>query len=377
MAASIQSPPLKRDHLAVALASGAAITLQLALTRLLSITLWHHFAFLVVGLALLGFGTAGSFLARRGLLARGDRTLHDALSRRALLAAGATLASLTLALSLRPNPLALFRDPETAITLALMALLATLPFLGAGLVIGTAISGWSARAGKVYAADLIGGGLAAALVVPTISSLGALGLCALAISMLALSAMLFGLSTAHHRGHALAATLVVVSAFGVFQDEDAWVVPAPSKELARVHRPSEGKHWVEHRIWTPHGRIDVSHRFPGIPLLAGDIHGIHPWWIRIVTQDGAAPTTIHEISEDPGELTFLRHATTAAVWVMRGATLGIERKLSFRKRPRALVIGAGGGIDVMMAVAYGAHRVIGVDVNPAILDLTRKRFRDF
>jgi hypothetical protein len=58
--------PALTDLVAVALASGAGIAIQIAYTRLFSITLWHHVAYLVVGVALLGAGLAGAHLTSRG-----------------------------------------------------------------------------------------------------------------------------------------------------------------------------------------------------------------------------------------------------------------------------------------------------------------------
>ena len=52
-----------RRHLALATISGAVIAYQLALMQLLSLIQWHHFASLIVAVALLGFGAAGTFLA--------------------------------------------------------------------------------------------------------------------------------------------------------------------------------------------------------------------------------------------------------------------------------------------------------------------------
>jgi len=57
---------------AIALLSAAAIAYELLLTRLFAITLWHHFAYMVISLALLGYGASGTLLvfARHLLLKR-------------------------------------------------------------------------------------------------------------------------------------------------------------------------------------------------------------------------------------------------------------------------------------------------------------------
>ena len=52
------TPPL----IAVALISGAALAFEILLMRLFSIVLWHHFAYMIISLALLGYGAAGALL---------------------------------------------------------------------------------------------------------------------------------------------------------------------------------------------------------------------------------------------------------------------------------------------------------------------------
>jgi len=53
----------------VALASFSALLLELALTRLFSVVLFYHFAFLAISIALLGLGAGGvfAFLLKRRL----------------------------------------------------------------------------------------------------------------------------------------------------------------------------------------------------------------------------------------------------------------------------------------------------------------------
>ncbi|HET6468782.1 MAG TPA: hypothetical protein VFG43_10435, partial [Geminicoccaceae bacterium] len=48
--------------LAVALVAGGALAFEVLLTRILAIVHWHHFAGMVISLALLGYGASGSVL---------------------------------------------------------------------------------------------------------------------------------------------------------------------------------------------------------------------------------------------------------------------------------------------------------------------------
>src|SRR5690348_15107474 len=52
-----------RHYLGLFLISLATLLLELSLTRVLSVSLWYHFGFLVISTALLGFGASGVTLA--------------------------------------------------------------------------------------------------------------------------------------------------------------------------------------------------------------------------------------------------------------------------------------------------------------------------
>ena len=73
---------------AVAVLSAATLGYEILLTRLFSIVQWHHFAFLVISVALLGFGASGTFL-----LVLGDRIRGGVESFLALAALGFGLAA--------------------------------------------------------------------------------------------------------------------------------------------------------------------------------------------------------------------------------------------------------------------------------------------
>ena len=55
--------PMLRLHLSLAMISAAVIAFQLALMQLLSLVQWHHFASMIIAVALLGFGAAGTCLS--------------------------------------------------------------------------------------------------------------------------------------------------------------------------------------------------------------------------------------------------------------------------------------------------------------------------
>src|SRR5205085_6210199 len=79
--------------LALLLTSAALLDLEISLTRFFSFTIWYHFAYLTISVALLGFGSTGAIVAAfPGFLARrGERFLVAAL----VLAAVVTIAGIS------------------------------------------------------------------------------------------------------------------------------------------------------------------------------------------------------------------------------------------------------------------------------------------
>lgn len=385
-----ESRPNASVYAAVFLTSAAAIATQVAFTRVFSITLWHHFAYLVIGIALLGFGVAGSYLTTRGIEALGAGTgpddgtpVEDALVRRALAAGAMTLVAAALCGAVRCNPLELFDDPAVTVSLTFIVVLSALPFFGVGLVIGTALTLYRNRAGSVYAADLLGAGAGGALCTFALGWVGAIGVLFASSAVMAGAGLLLALGVRSRlRGRAAIVFALLAAASGLRGDDDSWIFAAPGKEITYFHLPHYGIENIEHRAWTPHGRIDVSKELQlaiGMGGEFGSVKDLHRP-THYITQDGAAPTALIDMrGKTPEDLEFLFHGTAAAVWNLRGdgrwnddGTVAPGPKTG----ANALVIGVGGGIDLLMALAHGASRVTGAEINPEMLRL-QELYADF
>ncbi|MCK5558254.1 MAG: hypothetical protein KAJ01_07750, partial [Candidatus Hydrogenedentes bacterium] len=151
--------PLFRTRLAVALISSAAIALQLALMRELSLRFWAHFAYMVISVALLGFGASGTgiSLLRRRIL------VHP----RGWICGLAMAFSLSIPLSLRAGRAVPLDVQYLAWNLsqlgaaAALELIMFIPFLLAGMMVGVALLDLPRRLNGHYAANLVGSGAGA------------------------------------------------------------------------------------------------------------------------------------------------------------------------------------------------------------------------
>src|SRR5215831_123599 len=110
----MSSPPLA----AVALLSAAVLGYEILLTRLFSIILWHHFAYMIISTAMLGYGAAGTFvaLARRTLLPRFGPVFVTASAAFGIFA----VASFLLAQRVAFNPLEMLWDSQQPLKLLLV-----------------------------------------------------------------------------------------------------------------------------------------------------------------------------------------------------------------------------------------------------------------
>jgi MFS family permease len=151
---------------AISLVTAGALAYEVLLTRLFSIIQWHHFAYMAISIALLGYGASGSFLV----------LFQDRLRPRftAVFALGATLfgvsavAAFAVAQRLPFNALAAIWEPGQLLYLVAYYLLFAIPFFCAATCVGLALATFPNHIGRVYRYDMLGGGAGALGVVATL-----------------------------------------------------------------------------------------------------------------------------------------------------------------------------------------------------------------
>ena len=153
---------------AISLTSFSALLLELALTRLFSVVLFYHFAFLAISVALLGLGAGGVFayLWRNWLAGFETRRLAATLSSGNAVAIVFTLfVVLHVPVSLDLSRGNLFHLTEIYMTSAV-------PFSFTGLIFSVVFAREARQVTRLYGADLLGGALACLAVVPLLNWLG-------------------------------------------------------------------------------------------------------------------------------------------------------------------------------------------------------------
>jgi hypothetical protein len=335
------------------------LTFEVSLTRIFSFILFNHMTYLVVSVALLGFGAAATYLTTRQQDASKDDERF--LARHAALFGVSAIASILLISRLHfyVEDMVRYGDFSNVISLVAMVLLAGAPFFFAGACIGHILSRSGEDVTRLYFADLAGAAGGAVLAVVLLTWIGGTAAC---LAMGALGFLIAALSGAKRRGRYLALCAGgLLFAGWVAKTEWVTLYAPPDKPLFRRHGE------VERIEWHPIARIDVTreldqfHSFGG--ALAPNFLGQAPV-TRLVFQDGGALTGIIEPQGTPEQTPVLGAYMQGAAYVVR-------------PRAKALVIGCGGGVDVEIALHHRARHVVAVDVNPEMIALIRDVYSDF
>jgi hypothetical protein len=325
---------------------------EIAATRILSVVLWYHWAFLAVSLAMLGLGAPGAWFSLRP-------PRPESLSRWLVLAA--LLLPLSVVAILRWNPA--LASPSWRVAYTMLCLLP--PFLALGAAVcQILLEAREERVGAVYAADLLGACAAAVLVIPLMHRVATPKL-VVAVAAAPLIAAWLAAPRPLRPGLAAAGALAAAG-IAALLGFDAPLRVGYSKSY------DETQLGLLLERWTPMARLAVfdgvfwvEDRGTGFGWGLGSRvpRGAHPkeYWIE---QDGSAGTPITNFD---GDLARVSHLLYDVV------TLGFQ----VGEPERVAVIGAGGGRDVLAALVSGAKQVDAVEINPHLVEILSTRFRDF
>lgn len=328
------------------------LTLQLEFlqTRIYSFALWHHFVYIAVTMALLGFSASGTALFLSTTL---KRLSDEKFYKFALL--GFSLSSfLALKYSLLPvnNTFALAPNLNIALSLILTYTLSMIPYFFAGLIIGGALYRNPQLTGKLYFLNLVGSGLGCVSFVYLISIFGA-------GRLLALTSLLVLIPLFSWLKHKITIKVVVLTwalFLGVclFFGETLRILkitPEAHKQIRSIFKEHTK---IEFTQWNPISRIDVISG-PSNPLL------------KYVVMDGDAEAKLLPLT---GIDQMLKTSFGGGGQADRNAAY----LLLNRKPDRTLVIGAGGGFDVGTAILRGSLAVDAVEINPTTVWIATKLY---
>jgi hypothetical protein len=347
---------------ATALVSAAAIAYEILLMRVLSIVQWHHFAWMVISLALLGYGASGTFIA----LARKKLEPHfgTAFAASALLFSVSMPVCLQLCQRVPFNALQVVWDPVQLLYLAVLYLLFIVPFFFAATCIGLALTCRSTRLEKIYFSDLLGAGAGALGVIGALFLLHPGQVPSLLASAALLASFLPGRRPRLRLLPAAQSAWLVLLLAGFHPGMAAL-------EISEYKGQRQALAVVGSRIVaeasSPLGLLTVVASpqvpFRHAPGMSFNSPHLPPEQLAVFT-DGEGMSVINRYSGAPESVAYLGETTAALPYRLLVA-------------PSVLVLGAGAGSDVLLALQQGARRVDAVELNPQVTGLVTGRFREY
>jgi spermine/spermidine synthase len=335
------------------LLSLAALLLELALTRVLSVANWYHFGFLVISTALLGFGASGVTLSLWTKL-REDTPLDHALASLALLFGFISLASFWLMQRIPFKPFLLLLDRWQLVYTLLYYLVLAAPFFCSGLAISLLLSRGGREVNRLYAADLMGAGLGCAAVCGVMPAFGGSGSIVFAAMLGVVAALAFNsfrLSKLTVLAGVAATGMLALS----FAAEHALPIRVIPEKRHPLLPPEQSPIYTK---WNSFSRIDV-YDAPALDEARPD-----PGFLSIIIDAGAAGTGMDDLST--GARNYLAHAPQ-----YRPPGLVYVGK----EHPKVLIIGSGAGREVLEGLYFGASSITAVEINPIINDIVTKHMR--
>lgn len=359
------SAPHRTTYIGLFFVALATLMYEILLTRIFSVTLLYHFAFVALSLAMFGM-TAGAlavYLAPRLFPPdRLDHRLAAAAVAFPIVLVWSFLTQLSIPFQVYPSVVAIY---GVVLTYAVIAV----PFFTSGIVVCLALTGFPRAVGRLYAADLGGAALGCVLLILVLDwSDGPT-----AVLWIALLASVGGVALATTSGSgrlrrvAIGTSIVLaVAAIGhtilVWRGTPVFRILYTKASPLVEPRPLYDK-------WNSYSRVRVTgHPDRLSPPIGWGLSQTLPSGIELnqlqLDIDVWAGTTMTRFTGDLEAVRHLAYDITNIGYYLR-------------PQPNALVIGAGGGRDVLSALAFGARTVTAVDINRNIIDTVNGRYGDF
>ena len=359
--------------LSVALLAGSIIAYEITLVRLFSIAQWHHFAHMIISLALLGFGASGTAISLTQRWLMGSRSKFDVVGQRfhnvyticGLLYSICVVGCFVLHQYVPFNPLMLVWQPSQVLSVFALYLILSFPFFFGAACIGLALLRFAGNVNRLYFFDLFGSGIGALGVIVTmylippaqnLTLISAVGFCAVLIAN-------WGSWRAQHWRRVVLITGFAAAFIGYLLFNPVTIRISPYKGLSSALNFPDAQ--ILNERHSPLGvlhvvRSGLIRAVPGLSLKAQ--HPVQPQ-LGLFT-DADAMTAITDFRGDLSKLGYLGDTTSALAYHL------IEP-------PCVLVLGTGGGGDVLNALYHGAVSVDAVELNPQVLELVAKEHGDF
>jgi len=342
---------LKRLQLALLFNSISIISYQIVLIQILSFVQWYHFAYMIISIAMLGFGTAGTvlFLFKDKLLKNSSKILPVIL-----ILSGLTMpivVYLSQTSSIRFDTMLYFIGNYQIVKLLLTYVLFTIPFLLGALAIGIIFTKHVNSIGKLYFSNMIGSGFGGLLILvltwiffpeklPSVVGLFAV------ISGL----VLFNRIKKEFYFISLFSSIILAICF-LYSPE---LQPSEFKNRSKTLLLQDSK--IIDRQTSPHGVIEIIsspmiRSADGLSLkFQGEVKGGY----AIFSNGDLSGTLLSKNQNDSSN--FLNYTTAQLPFVIKN-------------RDKVLILNSGSGIEILRSLNAGAKSIVAVEPNTSLVDI--------
>lgn len=318
----------------------SGLVLEVSITRIFSAAIWYHFAFVAVSVALVGLGASGLVVQHRVNKLKGkwaeNLTIYSAWG---------------IAIFIPITLFVMHALASQVIYLPLFMILFSVPFFLVGIIISAAFNAFASVAGRLYAADLIGASAGALLVVLFLVLTGGEGATLIVGLIAAIGGTIFSRIAKNTKKTVVSLMFVAFAISLIFLNHATQIFAIPTDPTAQKDLPIYLREHPGSKIvkteWNSFSRIDV---------VEGGASG--EGLVAKVFIDGGAGTNI--ISWD-GNTESRQELST---WM---------QYLPFKmmQDPKVLVIGSGGGRDVVASLVSGSKDTTSVEINPIIYETVK------
>ena len=347
----------------ISLLSAAALGYEVLLMRLFSIIQWHHFAYMIISLALLGYGISGTLIAlfQKHLLKHFNLVYPGLL----ILFSLSTLSCYLIVQQIPFNAEAIFWDPLQLIYLLSLFLLLSIPFIFAASAICLALAQYPDHISRLYGMDLLGAGAGSFVIILLLFLVFPMT----ALILIALLGLLSAFAAAWElnlRQRRLLNTIIIIAGCIIFfTGLNSTLNISPYKELSQILRIN-GTQIIEQNS-SPLGLLNVVES-PVVPLR--HVPGLslnnfqEPLPQLGLFTDAGGMTAITRYPQHSNELAYFDQLTSALPYHLN-------------KIQRLLIVGAGGGSDILQAQYHQVDNIDAIEINAQVVDLLNNEFAEY
>jgi hypothetical protein len=338
----------------VALVAAGTLAYEILLVRVFAIEQFHHFAYMAIGVAMLGFGASGTVLALVGTLDSTRRAAWFAWS--SVLASAALLAAPTLTDRVGIDATQLAWSGGQWLRLGLVYLLLAVPFAAGAATVLLGIQQVPKRPGRVYGASFAGSAAGVIVAVGALSLLAPANALAVPAAVAGLGALAAAVAHADRRTPVVATAVLLLALAAAVRPP--WRLDmTPYKGMPQVEALPGARRVAERSGllgWVAAVEAPAFRHAPGLSL---GYRGAFPPQLALLV-DGDLSGAASRIGTDSAALELFDWLPSAVPYAL--GSVG-----------HVLVLGAGAGTEVWNAAAHHAERVTAVELHSDVVDLAR------